>query len=90
MAKNLSTEWTKHIRDPEKKKAAVETIKGSHFALTLLQKIILEARDSVDLKMTSEKDFENPNWPNAVAYRLGKKAGFIEVLRHLAFLDQQE
>jgi hypothetical protein len=88
--KSLSTEWTRHIRDAKQKEQAVKSIKGSAFALSLLQRLIQKAETDVDLQMSSVKDFDNPNWPNATAYRLGKKAGFQEVLRHLSFLDPQE
>lgn len=70
---NLSLNWTKHIKDPEKKEAFEASIRASTTALSRLKEILEEEETNLNIVETSINDFDVPNWEARQAFRNGMR-----------------
>lgn len=83
----LLTVWTSHLKTEEEKKSFRSQLSNTSAVFTRLRDILREGEKLQDDRFCSDKFFENPNWPNAMAFELGKKSYAKHVLKLLSFLD---
>jgi hypothetical protein len=84
----LSLAWSKHIKDPKKRKEFEQTILASATMRERLLQILDEDERSLEASMCSTKDFENASWAYKHAYALGEKSR-IKRLRDLLELKDR-
>ena len=66
-------EWTKHIRDQEKKSKFEETIKGSVEGFRRLYDILIDREDSIDRSEINMSTYDTPNWEARQAHKNGRR-----------------
>lgn len=82
-------DWTKHIKDQEEKDNFVSQVQRSKPVLNRLLELVIEKERALDLSEIDPKTFDNPNWANKQAYKIGIRAG-LNGFKQLIDLDQQE
>jgi hypothetical protein len=84
--KNLSTEWTRHLRDENERKSFSEAIRNDTLVLTRLQGIIREKLDVLAREEETE-DFHDSGYPFRQPFNNGRRAGLKDILRLLDFMN---
>lgn len=83
---NLSLEWTKHVRDPEKKKDFEAAIRNSTLVLGRVRDIVRERIASINSAETKAEDYNTSGWAFRQAFRNGRKAELRDLEALLQFL----
>lgn len=86
----LMSQWTSHIKDPEKKAEFSKLLRHSTMSLGRLQEIVKESKEGLLRTERSAKAFENPNWAFAQAHTNGMLQAYDNMLKLLSFLDDEE
>lgn len=81
----LSTVWTKHIQDPEKKEAFTKAIKASNLGFGRLLELLHEDLKEIERSEQTIADFADPNWAYKQAFRNGEKARLNKIIKLLTF-----
>ncbi len=87
MSKGLMTRWTDHLEEQEDKKRFSELVRNSTQVLSRLKTILEQGEKNEERNLYSEAALSNPNWANAMAFAMGKKAHNRRILALLSFLD---
>lgn len=82
----LAVDWTKHLKDPEARKALEDSIRHSTVALGRLKAVIKEKIAVLHRAETSSEDYNNPGWAYRQADRNGRKAALKDLNDLLSFL----
>jgi hypothetical protein len=85
VAKALSTAWTKHLKDPEKKKALEGAIRNSVAAMTRLRDVLQEDDAALSNQQVSQPD-NDASWAFRQAHLSGERLRIRKVLDLLSFL----
>lgn len=83
--KSLSTAWTKHLKDTEKKVALEGAIRNSGAALTRLRDLLREEDAALSNLQISQPD-NDASWAYRQAHISGERARIRKVLDLLSFL----
>lgn len=83
--KPLSTAWTKHLKDPEKKANLEGAIRNSQAALTRLRDLLLEEDAALSNNQVSQPD-NDASWAFKQAHISGERLRIRKVLDLLSFL----
>jgi hypothetical protein len=83
--KPLSTAWTKHLKDPEKKKNLEGAVRNSQAALTRLRDLLLEEDAALSNNQVSQPD-NDASWAFKQAHLSGERLRIRKVLDLLSFL----
>lgn len=81
----VSTKWTKHIADPEKRDSFVKALGASSLGFGRLSDLIRERQNEIDSTEFRVSDFEDPSWSHKQAFRNGQKAMMKEILDLINF-----
>lgn len=81
----LSTAWTKHLKDEEKKKNLEGAIRNSTAALTRLRDILREDDAALSNQQVSQPD-NDASWAYRQAHLSGERLRIRKVLDLLSFL----
>jgi hypothetical protein len=82
--KNLSIQWTKHLKDKGDKDNFIAYVKNSSSLLEVLSSIMEEKLTEATKSKTT--DYESPSW----AYRAADLAGYTRALREILDLIELE
>lgn len=85
--RSLATVWTKHLKDPQKKRDFEQAVRHSTLALGRFKQILQDELDSLENVSTSLDEFDSPSWAFKQAYRNGEKARIKKTLELLSFLE---
>lgn len=83
--KQLSTAWTKHIKDKERKAALEGAIRNSSTALGRLRDLLKEDEESLSSSQVSQPEFD-ASWAFKQAHICGERARIRKILDLLSFL----
>lgn len=83
-SKALCLDWTKHIKDPDKKQDFEVTVRNSTTALRRLYELLEEEEQS--LSVSKEEDYSVPNWAYLMADRQGQLRAIRRMKARLAFI----
>ena len=86
MKKNLSIQWTQHLKNDADKATLEATIRHSTGALGRLKQILEDQLAELE-KDGSKSDYEKASWAYLQAHRNGEKAKVRELLSLLSFLN---
>lgn len=81
----MNLEWTKHLSNEKDKKDFEENLKRNTLIVGRLREILHNRLGQLDRADFSESDFEQPNWSEKQAKRIGKRAAYHEILELLDF-----
>ncbi len=87
MSKGLLTVWAQHLKTEKERQDFMDLVRNSTQVLGRLKTIIEEGSKSQHKKILTDDFLANPNWPNAMAFELGKEARDQHMLKLLEFLD---
>jgi hypothetical protein len=85
--KNLSLQWTSHLKDPQDKKNLEASIRASTLALGTLRSILIQRLENLQKEETTIGAYENSAWAYKQAHQNGVKRSIRDVLELLAFLE---
>lgn len=83
--KPLSTAWTKHLKDPEKKANLEGAVRNSVAALTRLRDLLLEEDAALSNNQVFQPD-NDASWAFKQAHLSGERLRIRKVLDLLSFL----
>jgi hypothetical protein len=75
----MITEWTAHLKDPEKKKEFESLVRNSTQVLGRLDDIITQKIEALNKEKVSEDGFKNPNWALLQANHIGKIKSLLDI-----------
>jgi hypothetical protein len=78
--------WTKHIKDPEKKKEFETLVRNNVTLLRRLREILEEEDRGLSSSERSIKDFDQPNWEYRQAFKNGYRS-CLNVIKKLTELE---
>lgn len=78
----LHASWTRHLRTTADKQKFEEAVRADTYVLSRLDAILDEMEAEIEREELAITQFERPNWPYQIAFRLGDKSR-IEKLRAL-------
>lgn len=78
----LHAYWTRHLRTTADKQKFEEAVRADVYVLSRLDAILNEMLDEIEREELTVGQFERPNWPYQIAFRLGDKSR-IEKLKAL-------
>lgn len=84
--RNLSLEWTKGIREADKKQAFEDAVRNSTTALGRLYDILSEREEELLRAECNVSDYDTPNWATRQAHRNGERSQIRKLRDLLAFL----
>lgn len=87
MSKRLSTEWTKHLKDPESKANFELLVRNSVQVLSRLRDMIKEKEDNLNTSDMRSADYDSPSWAYKQADRIGRRSSLNEIDQYLSFLS---
>lgn len=82
MTKRISSLWTKHINNEDKKKEFQNTVMGSEVTLARLRELIDEMLDDLDPRSLH---FDTPNWACYQASLIGERKILNKIKRLITF-----
>lgn len=82
----LPVAWTKHLKDPKKKKELEDTLRNATTALYRLRDVLEEKAEVEKLNDISIDTYDNPSWAYKQAHSNGMQAGIKYTLDLLNFL----
>ena len=79
--KQISLQWSKNLKDPEKIKQLHAAIYGSVTLRERLKEIIRDKMEGLSSSENSESDYDSPSWSHKQAHRNGQRAAFADILK---------
>lgn len=84
---NLQMVWTRHLKDPKKKKDFEQYLRNDTLVLGRLQEILKERYKDLEYSEERDSDYDSPSWAYKQAHRNGYKTALNFVNDLLKFLD---
>ena len=81
----LSTQWTKHCKDPKDKECYTNAILSSKVALSVLYKIVQEKLEAIEREEVKPESFDQASWPYRQAYNLGQRQALKQIIELTEF-----
>lgn len=84
--KNLSLQWTSHLKTAKEKEDFEATLRHSLSVLTRLKTILGEKRELLEGQEGSDEQYSSPSWTFLQAHRNGRKQELKELTELLSFI----
>jgi hypothetical protein len=81
----LNLEWTKHLKTDKERKEFEDLLTRNTMIFGRLREIYNNKIKQLDTKDFSEKDFEEANWSDKQANRIGQRKAYHEMLDLIDF-----
>lgn len=81
----MNLEWTKHLKTDKERKDFEEILTRNTMIFGRLREILHNRLDQLDRKDFSDKDFDETNWAEKQAHRLGKRSVYHDLLDLIDF-----
>lgn len=81
----LSTEWTAHLQDLEKKKEFEELLFNSRTVLNRLQEILRRKGVSISNTESDLDSYDSPSWSHKQAHLNGERKSLKTILNLITF-----
>lgn len=85
----MISRWTSHLKDQEEIEKFKKSLQSSRWLLDRLKAIIEEEELGLNTSELSNKQYDNPNWPNLQAHKNGYRQA-LSVFKKLTNLDQKD
>jgi hypothetical protein len=89
LARALSTQWTRNIKDPKKREDFERTLRASNTLVIRLLEILDEEERALNTGECSLKDFEDPSWAYKQAFKNGDRQRIKKLRDLLSFVTNQ-